>query len=56
MAERIPSLPGNANVGESAALMKTLANYALLLRKMHRDSEAAKLEGRAKSISLGAGK
>jgi hypothetical protein len=34
--------------------MKTLANYALLLRKIHRDSEAAKLEARAKSISVGA--
>jgi tetratricopeptide (TPR) repeat protein len=56
MVERIPSLPGNANVGESAALLKTLGNYSLLLRKLKRDSEAAKLETRAKAISLGASK
>ena len=47
LAEHIPSFPAGANVGEADALKKTLTDYALLLRKLKRDGEAAKLEARS---------
>jgi hypothetical protein len=50
VAERIPSIPPPANVGEADVLKKALSNYAILLRKLKRDPEAAKLEARAAAI------
>lgn len=50
LAERIPSIPPPANVGEAEALKKTLTNYAMLLRKLKRDAEATKMEARASGV------
>jgi len=48
--EWIPTLKGRANVSEDAALGATLKNYAMLLRKLKRDAEAAKLEARRRIV------
>jgi tetratricopeptide (TPR) repeat protein len=49
-AEHIPVLKGRANVNETAALGDTLRNYSILLRKLKRDTEAAKLEARRRVL------
>ena len=49
LAEQIPTLKGPTNVGESEVLAATLQNYAILLHKLKRDAEAAKLEARLKA-------
>jgi hypothetical protein len=50
IAEHISHLAGRANVGEVAALVKTLRNYARLLRKLDRAVDAAKVEARATAL------
>ena len=49
-AGRIPKLEGPANVGEADLLAGTLQIHAMLLRKLKRDSEAAKVEARLRSM------
>ena len=50
MAGRIPVLSGPANVGEAGALASTLRNYAILLHKLKRSAEAARIEARLKAL------
>jgi len=43
----MPIVPG----ADHDALVKTLENYAALLRRLKRDAEAKRLEARAKSLT-----
>jgi hypothetical protein len=43
-------LSGPANVGEAGALASTLRNYAILLHKLKRGAEAARIEARLKAL------